>query len=323
MATRAEMEAVEKARDAALEQIADLEAALAATGVDPNEEPPDDVGILESLSRIMRDVQKIGKDRRTEAQGKYAYRGVDDVLDTFGPVLRRHGVIFVPRLVDLEHRDVTTSGGKASHEVIVQVAYEAYNLSGASLLIGPFPGESADSSDKATSQAMSVALRTAYLQTFTVPTGDIDPDEKSVDRAVKGTPAPTEAQLAVERAEAEAKELGWESAAQLAENWQAMLDNQAKIPEDKLAPVMEWGASIKLGPDTFTLDIAQEWYSKLEAVYTEAQQETNAAADALQEQFPGAVEDHGDPDPDADEQARAVAERDARIEAAGQGEEPF
>lgn len=323
MATKAEMEAVQTERDALQAKVDELEVALAATGADPNEEPPDDVGILVSLSRIMRDVQKIGKDRTTAAVGKYQYRGVDDVLDTFGPVLRRHGVIFVPELVDLEHRDVTTSGGKPSHEVIVQVAYEAYNLSGASLRLGPFPGESADSSDKATSQAMSVALRTAYLQTFTVPTGDIDPDETSIARAAKGTPASTEAELAVERAEAEAKELGWESAAQLAENWQAMLDNQAKIPEDKLAPVMEWGASIKLGPDTFTLDIAQEWYSKLEAVYNEAEQETNAAADAVQGAFPGAEEDHGDPDPDTDEQARAVAERDARIEAAGQGEEPF
>ena len=46
-------------------------------------------------------------------------------------------------------------------------------------------GEAMDSGDKATAKAMSVAFRTALLQTLSLPTDEPDPDSQSYERSEK------------------------------------------------------------------------------------------------------------------------------------------
>lgn len=144
--------------------------------------------VIEALSRVMGDVQAVGKESRNSQQG-YAFRGVDAVMNAVGPALRRHGVVIVPEHVETHYRDAQTTSGKATREVTVVVTYRAHGPAGDSIVLQA-PGEALDVSDKGTPKAMSVAYRTALLQALTIPTDEPDPDAAYYERAGAAPAAP-------------------------------------------------------------------------------------------------------------------------------------
>lgn len=144
--------------------------------------------VIEALSKVMGDVQAVGKESRNSQQG-YAFRGVDAVMNAVGPALRRHGVVIVPEHVETHYRDAQTTSGKATREVTVVVTYRAHGPAGDSIVLQA-PGEALDVSDKGTPKAMSVAYRTALLQALTIPTDEPDPDAAYYERAAAAPAAP-------------------------------------------------------------------------------------------------------------------------------------
>lgn len=147
--------------------------------------------VIELLARVMADVQPVGKDSKNTEQN-YRFRGIDAVVNEVGPVLRKHGVIVVPELLEASYRDVTTSKGKPSRECTVRVRYGFYGPAG-DHIDAVVPGESMDVGDKGAPKAMSVAYRIALLQALCIPTGDPDPDSQSYERGrdeeTTGSPA--------------------------------------------------------------------------------------------------------------------------------------
>ena len=150
-------------------------------------EPPE---IYAALSNVMRDVQSVGKDGYNQAQ-KFSFRGVDGVTNAVGPRLREHGVIVTPRVLDISYRDFNTSKGALMHECTVRVEYTFWASDGSSIVCSA-PGESADSGDKSTAKAMSVAYRTALLQALCIPTHEPDPDESTYKRVERQKEQPPE-----------------------------------------------------------------------------------------------------------------------------------
>ena len=74
--------------------------------------------------------------------------------------------------------------------VYLTVRYDFYGPAGDSIS-ATVAAESFDSGDKATAKAMSVAFRTALLQTLALPTDEVDdPDHVTYERASASTPAP-------------------------------------------------------------------------------------------------------------------------------------
>jgi hypothetical protein len=140
--------------------------------------------VQEAWAAVMNDVQSLGKDQRNDHQ-KFNFRGVDDVMNAVGPVLRAHGVSVIPCAVDLRTRDAQTTQGKAAHESMVVVSYTIYGPAGDSMP-GAAAGESLDSGDKATPKAMSVAYRTFLLQALCLPTQQTDPDAETYQRSDEG-----------------------------------------------------------------------------------------------------------------------------------------
>lgn len=136
--------------------------------------------IVEALAAAMGEVRAVGKDDRNSQQG-YNFRGVDAVVNACAPVLRRHGVIVAPMMENSSWRDVKTSTGKDSREVTVTVRYRFYGPAG-DYIDAIVPGESMDFGDKGAPKAMSVAFRTALIQTLCLPTHDVDPDSESYER---------------------------------------------------------------------------------------------------------------------------------------------
>jgi hypothetical protein len=148
------------------------------------------VPVWVALARVMADVQSIGKnDQRNDVGGRYAFRGVDRVVNAVGPALRRHGVLALPtRVFDVERRETRTKSGTVMEDCTLLVEWTIFGPAGDSL---PVPlvsaGQANDTSDKATAKAISVAQRVLWLTALQVPTQD-PTIEQSHDRGERPTP---------------------------------------------------------------------------------------------------------------------------------------
>ena len=174
--------------------------------------------IEKALSAVMGEVQAVGKDGRNQSQG-FNFRGIDAVVNAVGPALRKHGVIVLPRVLSSRYRDFNTTKGALMHEAVLEVEFTFVGPDGSTLVCSAM-GESADSGDKASAKAHSVAFRTALLQALCIPTDEPDPDSHSYERHQDQGPAPaTDAQrvLIAERtatlseAQAEGLKAWWKS----------------------------------------------------------------------------------------------------------------
>lgn len=134
--------------------------------------------IYESLNKVAKDVMFLGKDSQNQAQG-FNFRGIDAVMNVFGPSLRKHGVTPIPMVKSIRHGEKQTRNSVAK-TVDVEVTYRFVNLTGDHVDTTVY-AEAFDTGDKATAKAMSVAMRTAFLQVFALPTNEPDPDMYSYD----------------------------------------------------------------------------------------------------------------------------------------------
>lgn len=146
---------------------------------------PAPVPVHEALAAVQREIKAIGKDQNNKFQG-FNFRGIDDVLNTIGPVFSRHGVTLTSRIDRYDREQVKTARSTAT-AATAWVTFVFHGPAGDTLET-QVAAESWDTSDKATSKLMSVALRTALLQTFTVPTCEPDPDSYSYELAAGEDP---------------------------------------------------------------------------------------------------------------------------------------
>lgn len=146
-----------------------------------------DATIHQRLIAVMADVRALGKNQRiTEGPARFAYRGIDDVMNAVGPAFRRHGVYVTSEIHHSEHVEVRTSNNKPSGATRLLVQYTfycAYDGDGGDRVSTTVAAEAWDGGDRGTQKAMSVALRTALLQMLVLPTGDPDPERDTYERA--------------------------------------------------------------------------------------------------------------------------------------------
>lgn len=144
------------------------------------------LSVFEAWSAVMLEVQAISKDSRNSQQN-FNFRGIDAVMNTVGPALRRHGVMVIPEAMSETAERYETapksnaSRGTAMVNRLVEVRFTVYGPRGDSFE-GSAYGEAADSGDKAMSKAHSVAYRTFLLQALTIPTDEADPDATAHER---------------------------------------------------------------------------------------------------------------------------------------------
>jgi hypothetical protein len=158
----------------------------------------DDVPVHVAWVRVMRDVQWLGKSRKTTDGARFNYRGIDDVVDVVGPALRKHGVAVIPVGAAPEHSVIPTKSGSPMNYCRTVSRFMVIGPRGDSF-IGETPGEGFDSGDKSSSKAQSVALRTFYTQALAIPVNrpELDP-EYGPQHEIAGPPAPTPAEYATE-----------------------------------------------------------------------------------------------------------------------------
>lgn len=133
------------------------------------------MNIYEAITSIMQEGYAIGKNKRNEQQ-KFMYRGIDDVMNTFQPLLSKYKVFCVPEVLAHEREERSDKSGGNLIYSILTIRYTFYAEDGSSVS-AVVVGEGMDSGDKASNKALAVGMKYAMFQTFCIPTEEmIDPD---------------------------------------------------------------------------------------------------------------------------------------------------
>lgn len=145
------------------------------------------MNIYEAITGIMNEGYAIGKEKRNQQQG-FMYRGIDDVMNVFQPLLAKYKVFIVPEVVEQLREDRQTSKGGNLIYSVMKMRYTFYAEDGTSVS-AVVVGEGMDSGDKASNKAMAVAMKYAMFQVFCIPTEEMtDPDATTPEKSLPKAP---------------------------------------------------------------------------------------------------------------------------------------
>lgn len=144
------------------------------------------MNIYQSITKILEEVPAIGKNKKNTTQN-FMFRGIDDVMNTFQPLLAKHKVFIVPQVLEQTREERQTSKGGTLLYSICKIKYIFYAEDGSSIE-AIVVGEGMDSGDKATNKAMAIAMKYAMFQVFCIPTEEMkDPDGDTPPASKKNT----------------------------------------------------------------------------------------------------------------------------------------
>jgi hypothetical protein len=149
---------------------------------EPGDSDPDMVPVHIAWLRVRRDIRAIGKGELYNQSGtRFNFRGVDTVVNIFGPVTLKHGINVIPLTVEAEYGEKNTKSGSKMRECTVLTTWQIMGPMGDTLTLQT-RGEALDTADKSTTKSQSVALRTLLLTFGLTPTNDPDPDSSHIER---------------------------------------------------------------------------------------------------------------------------------------------
>ena len=149
---------------------------------------PDSIRVVEAIRRVVTDFDGVGKNQRNKEQG-YNFRGIDDVLKILHPLLAKHGVVFVPDVLEREYEERVSAKGTVGHCCHLHVRYRIYGPGG-DYVEGSAWGEGLDYGDKSTNKAMTAAFKYALFQVFAVSDPTDDGDRESPEGGATTARAP-------------------------------------------------------------------------------------------------------------------------------------
>jgi hypothetical protein len=136
--------------------------------------------VYKAIAAIQGELSKegIGKNRTNQTPGaNYKFRGIDDVYNALSPLLAKHGLCILPRMLSRDVVERKSAKGNALFYVTLEAEFDFVAASDGSKHTVRTFGEAMDSGDKATNKAMSAAYKYAAFQAFAIPTeGDNDAD---------------------------------------------------------------------------------------------------------------------------------------------------
>jgi len=143
--------------------------------------------VYKAITAIAAELSGAGIPKRhRNDRDDYRYRSIDDVLNRLSPLLARHKLCVLPRVLERSSTDRVGDGDLLLVGVTLKVAFELVSSAdGSSHTVEAF-GEALDASDKATAKAMSSAYKHAMLQAFCVPVAQVDDADASSHRLKRG-----------------------------------------------------------------------------------------------------------------------------------------
>lgn len=165
---------------------------------------PDNV--VAALAAVMTDLPAIGKDQQASPQqGGYAYRGIEQITQHTQALFAKYRVVFVPRVVHYEIRDVVVNG-KPWTDTVELVEYDVFGPGGIGdkITVGPVLAIGRDNSDKGANKCLTQAFKYALLQALCISDAKDDADgstheadaQSGEDPAVPGLRTSIEAAIA-------------------------------------------------------------------------------------------------------------------------------
>lgn len=145
------------------------------------------MSVYKSINAVQADLAKIGiaKDS-VNSFDKYNFRGIDAVYNVLSPLLAKHGLCILPRMISRTCEERASQKGGALFYVTVEAEFDFVCAEDGSKHTVKTYGEAMDRGDKATNKAMSAAYKYACFQAFAIPTeGDNDADGHTHEVQVK------------------------------------------------------------------------------------------------------------------------------------------
>ena len=157
--------------------------------------------IYPAIAAIQAEVGNIPKNGIGPAsQGSYKYIKNDDILEKVSELLVKHNVIVRPRVLDYAITNREIGSGRTAPLTVLTLETTYVSVEDGSEFTVVVSSEGADNGDKAGRKAMTQAQKMTNLLTFSIATGEPDPD------GIDGTPqAPTQGQSATAKKIANAK----------------------------------------------------------------------------------------------------------------------
>lgn len=149
------------------------------------------MSVYKSINAVQAELTKIGitKDGRNTQGAGYNFRGIDQVYNTLSPLLSKHGLCILPRVIKSEQTERTSSKGGVLIYSYVTMEFDLVCAEDGSKHTICTVGEAFDSGDKSMNKAMSAAYKYAAFQAFAIPTeGDNDADAHTHVVAPKPSP---------------------------------------------------------------------------------------------------------------------------------------
>ena len=152
--------------------------------------------IYPALASVMLSISAVAKDSVNKFQN-FNFRSIDAVMNELHGHMAQNKIVVVPQYGNYKRELVTKKDGKVEVSVSIDGFVSFVSCEdGSKVIAGPFYAEAFDSSDKATTKAMSMLLKYALLQFFLIPTveqkdGDADSPTPPVrDRAPQNQQRP-------------------------------------------------------------------------------------------------------------------------------------
>lgn len=137
--------------------------------------------VYKAISDVMADLSKqgIAKDDINKFD-KYRFRGIDAVYNALAPLLSKHGLLILPRVIERWSDERKSGSDKAVFYVTVLVELDFISSRDGSKHTIRVYGEAMDRGDKGTNKAMTSAYKYACFEAFCIPVeGSEDADAET------------------------------------------------------------------------------------------------------------------------------------------------
>lgn len=136
--------------------------------------------VYRAINRVTAEFAKAGITKaHVNLIDQYQYRSIDDVMNRLGPLLGRHKLCVLPRVLKRQCVDREGELGELLVNVRLLVAFDLVSARDGSMHTVQAWGEALDAGDKGTAKAMSSAFKYAMLEVFCIPVSSEDADNRS------------------------------------------------------------------------------------------------------------------------------------------------
>ncbi len=141
--------------------------------------------VYRQIALVQGELARTGIGKESENTfDRYKFRGIDAVYNALAPLLAKHGLCVLPRIIERDCQERVSRKGEPMFYVTVTAEFDFVAAEDGSVHTVRTYGEAMDRSDKATNKAMSAAYKYAAFMAFAIPTeGDNDADAHTPDVA--------------------------------------------------------------------------------------------------------------------------------------------